>query len=636
MSDYDSEGPDDGGYDHEKEEQLKKLRKWSKQHDSHWGEWQDEARTGFDMVAGEQWEKEAKDELKEKLRIPVVFNRIDPMVSAVSGAEITNRQEVKYYAREATGPEGQAEANEMMTAAADWARDECDAGDEESDAFWDTLVCGMGWTETRMDYADDQEGMPVIERIDPLEMTIYPCTKKNCTDGRALRRRKKYGCDDYEEKFGEEFEPGGPTESTKGPHSNTPGDAYDDVEGKPQDDGDTVTVDEWQWWELESIYMMPNPMTGAVEPVDEDTYEKLQTEADKRNIPLKYAKVQRKRFYRAYLKGEELIGEVEELPDGEFTYKCVTGKRDRNKGTWYGLVRPMVDPQRWSNKFYSQIIHIINANAKGGVIVEEDAVEDPRDFEENYSRSDSVTWAMNGAVSGGKIMPKPQTPYPMGLDRLMTTATQAVTDVTGVNKEMLGMVERDQAGVLEYQRKQAAYGLLAPFFDALKRYRRLQGRLLLKYIAKYMSDGRLIRVVGKDGGIQYLPLARDPDFAKYDVIVDEAPSGPNQKERTFAMLQPFIPLLKEAGPEIMAEVVKYMPIPTSLSNKLAEHLTNMAQPNPEAEQAKVLQFRQLAADASKSEAAAAKDVATTEQIYTETALMPAQVAAANTEVRVNT
>jgi hypothetical protein len=102
-----------------------------------------------------------------------------------------------------------------------------------------------------------------------------------------------------------------------------------------------------------------------------------------------------------------------------------------------------------------------------------------------------------------------------------------------------------------------------------------------------MSDGRLIRVVGEDGGIQYLPLIRDPNFAKYDVIVDEAPAGPNQKERTFAILSQFMPLLKDAGPGIMAEFVKYSPLPASLITKVVENLTKMeeaaanAGPSPE-------------------------------------------------------
>jgi hypothetical protein len=160
---------------------------------------------------------------------------------------------------------------------------------------------------------------------------------------------------------------------------------------------------------------------------------------------------------------------------------------------------------------------------------------------------------------------------------------EAVPGVSGVNKEMLGVVERDQAGILDHQRKQAAYAVLAGFFDSLRRYRRQQGRHLLKLITKYMSDGRLIRIVGRQGNVQYLPLIRDPDVSKYDVIVDEAPAGPNQKERTFMFLQsPFgAEVMKNAPPQIQLKFLEYTPLPVSLVSdiqKMAEEMPEQKDP----------------------------------------------------------
>ena len=51
---------------------------------------------------------------------------------------------------------------------------------------------------------------------------------------------------------------------------------------------------------------------------------------------------------------------------GSFRFKCITGKRDRNANTFYGVVRAMVDPQLWGNKFFVQIMHILNTPPKAG------------------------------------------------------------------------------------------------------------------------------------------------------------------------------------------------------------------------------------------------------------------------------
>jgi len=166
----------------------------------------------------------------------------------------------------------------------------------------------------------------------------------------------------------------------------------------------------------------------------------------------------------------------------------------------------------------------------------------------------------------------------------MEFAVSSIRDVSGVNLELLGLAEKDQAGVLEYQRKQAGLTVLATLFDSLRRYRKEQGRLLLYFINNYIPDGTLVKIVGPDGE-QYIPFMRQPDTVKYDVIVDEAPSSPNQKERVWQLLQPLMPTMMKMGmpPSIWAEVIKFSPLPESLVNKVVQAISNPP-PNPQAQQ----------------------------------------------------
>src|SRR5262245_29894489 len=120
---------------------LRRLKKWERLAKDHWSKWREEARQAFDFVAGHQWSADDKAALLDQMRQPVTFNRIGPMVDAVQGAEVLNRQEVRYSPRQM----GAVQVNEIITTADEWARDLADTADEESDAFADLIISVRGW-----------------------------------------------------------------------------------------------------------------------------------------------------------------------------------------------------------------------------------------------------------------------------------------------------------------------------------------------------------------------------------------------------------------------------------------------------------------------------------------------------------
>ncbi len=538
------------------------------------GEWREEARDCFGMVAGDQVSQEDADAAKEKGLLYAVINKIDSTVSAICGSEITNRQEVRFYPRQATLEA--AQANDLLSAAADWVRDECDAADEESEAFRDCITCGMGWTETRMEFSSDPDGMPVVERVDPLEMAWDASTRRpNLSDARYVRRKRRFSRAEAAERFGIDPDdyPGSSTLEPGGrPHNADPEMAYQGKGDLPLNK-DELEIVEYQWRTLETVYRVLNPQTQQLEDLSPEEFERVQ------GLGLPHEAVRLWRYYRAFRISDQVIDHGP-LPDDDFTLKCVTGKLDRNKGIWYGVVRAMIDPQRLLNKQVSQLQRIIDVTAKGGLLAEKDAFEDPDRAREDWAASDTIVYTTPGSVSGGKVVPKPVGQYPNAIDRMTAMMNEMVPGTSGVNNEMLGVIDREQAGVVEWQRKQAAYGVLAGFFSSLRRYRRMQGRHLLKLITKYMSDGRLIRVQGRTGDIRYAQLAKQPDTVKYDVIVDEAPAGPNQKERTFLFLTQFGAILEKLGlpPQVWAKMMEYTPLPASLVSEIQQIMQNTPPP----------------------------------------------------------
>lgn len=553
---------------------VQKVHKDYKRALEHSSDWRKEARDDYDFVAGDQWDDEDKALLKEQLRPIITFNRVGPIIEAVAGSEINNRQEVRYLPRTLDD----SGVNEMFSEAARWVRDLCDAEDEESDAFMDTTTCGMGWTETRMDYESDLDGEIKIDRIDPLEMWWDPDSKKrNLADARWLMRIKNLSLEDVKAMWpnkASEIHPLGPWDKTGEPtgvgvNANVP-DQYADPDEKPWDtkpDKKTVRVVEYQWWERQPVWRVS--ANGEVFEFDETRFARLKDQFDQSGT--KYLKQTKRVYRRAFVAGETLLEDKLAPCETDFTYKCITGKRHRNKNTWYGLVRAMRDPQKWANKFYSQILHIINTNAKGGIMAEDGAFEDQRKAEANWAKADSIVTTTKGALQRGAVQPKPSVPYPTGLDRLMEFAVDAHYSVTGVNLEMLGMADRNQAGVLEYQRRQAGLTILAMLFDSLRRYRKDQGRVLLYFIREYISDGRLIRILGEEGP-KYIKLMKDEETERYDIIVDEAATSPNQKERTFQIMTQILPMVMKSGMAIPPEILDYSPLPQSLVTKWKQTL----------------------------------------------------------------
>jgi hypothetical protein len=212
---------------------------------------------------------------------------------------------------------------------------------------------------------------------------------------------------------------------------------------------------------------------------------------------------------RAFMIGGEVFEKQHPYPKGP-TYHCVTGKRDRNTGHWFGLVRALRDPQMWANKWLSQIMHLINTSAKPGYDVEKGAIDNQANFEAKAARPGAVNVFVDGALQQGRVQRREAVGLPPDLSNLMQYANESMQNVSGINAELLGMADRDQAGVLEYQRKQSAVTLLAPLFDSFRRYRKISGRCWLYFMQHYLTDGRLIRITMDDGGQMNVPFQKGP------------------------------------------------------------------------------------------------------------------------------
>jgi len=584
-------------------------------------DWRNNAEECYNFVAGHQWDDTEQSKLTGEDRPVITFNRVNVHISAILGMEANQRQETTFYPR---GNEDTAltEAISEITA---WGRDYAEINTEEAASFEDMITGGMGWSETRMCYETDLDGKIIQETVDPFEMYWDPeATKRNLTDAKDLTRAKRMAPHEIKDQWPDadvSFEMAGDMavdEDQQLVWSN-PVDRYGENEqGDTKNKTKQLVVLQHQWYESVCVYRVMNLESGEMLEISEEKFKERKEQIEAAGI--KYIKQRKRKYFQAFIAGTELLEKSPCSSQEGFTFKCITGKRDKIQREWYGLVRLMIDPARWSNKFFSLIIDIMASNSKGGLIVEENTFVDATKAEDEWSSPDSITVVRSGAISGRKIQEKPVAQYPAGIDRMMQFAISSLREVTGLNLEVLGMADRQQANVLEESRKKSAYTILAPFFDSLTSYRKQSGMLYLEFIKEYLPVRRMEEVLEGESK-QYAQQIKKIDLKAMNLVVSESGQSDNNKALTWAFVTQVLPGLLQMGLPVPPDILEYTPLPAALTEKwkkmIEQQAAQKAKPNPMQEKAMQLEMATKAKELEKL-------VAETQKILSEAKLKTAQ------------
>lgn len=558
---------------------VEKLAEWKQEAMDFFAEWREEARYAYDFVAGRQYTAEEVSYLHENDRPVIVFNRVAPVIKSVLGYQINNRQEVTYSPRE---PMDQGVVD-IANATSRYYDSLCSAHRQTSLALRDALLTGIGWTEMYMDYSQDPQGRLVTaERVDPLKIVYDPHTSRSdFGDCRFIMRVKKYCRDEAERLWpkvadlgagdNDELQSGGMDVVTRIKYS---GDSWPD-----KNFSDNVWVTQAQYWEHEDYYRTAAPSGQGTADLSASDFKKIKKQLDEAGVP--YVKFTKKVYYQTFFCGGIELSPPRIAPCAEgFSFTPITSERDETEGQFYGMIRDMKDPQRWANKFFSDIQEFVSNNKGGGAFAETDAFLDPLKAETQWAQSDQLILLNPGALGQGKIRERQPVSYPAGLQNMLTFAISALPDVSGVNLEMMGAVDRMQPGVTEMQRKQAGLTILAPVFDSLHEYYLRKGWLTLHFIREYLNDGRLVRLIGERDE-QFVPLIFDKSAEVFDINVDSAPTSPDMKAQTFAAMSQLLPQLQASGIPVSDDIIDYLPLPAALTTKWRKQLDEMkSQPPP--------------------------------------------------------
>ena len=230
--------------------------------------------------------------------------------------------------------------------------------------------------------------------------------------------------------------------------------------------------------------------------------------------------------------------------------------------------------------------------------------------------------------------------FPPELDKLMPLALASIQDCVGIPEESLGQSsgnDANRSALFEYARREAGLVVMATMFDSKKLFMKRTGRLKLSYILNYMNDGRLVRLT-EQGQDKYVPMVfDDPNVAKYDIVVDTAQDSPNQREKTWAIIERFLPFVDKLGapPKFYADLLPYIPhFPANLTRSLQQTLLEQqekteggegAQPDP-AKMADIqLKAQKLPAEIAQIQANTEKLMAQAQEIQSQIPLNMATI-----------
>lgn len=532
-----------------------------------------------------------KDSNGRKRRAEVVFNDIKSNVDAVSGFMSQNRRQAKFSAR-VQGKEAQEMYSKYKNSIYTYMREDSNADQLESDQDRDMLICGYGAIETDLSYiignaTTTPYGEIIKNRIDPENVGWDGQAKgKNLLDARWAYYYREYDLKEAVELLDaneEDFAQDNTTDGDLGYEYNPYGGVYDKIKTLDNVDwvskaNERVKVFNHQWFEYETFYRAPNPIFTASTPEDalfmkaklelieanDDVYElenidsdddfaldlsqeeivlseKMMREVKREFGDIGFVPFKRKCFYTAVYSGSHVFSCFKSISQQGFSIKFKTGSYNRTRKMWVGMVNAMMEPQKYYNKALTELMFTISSNSKGGVMVEEDAVQDIKEFERNYARTDAVIRVRSGALSQGKIQEKKSPAIPTGLENIITLSEQSITK-NGVDPSFVGSLEREDASGIQYKRRiRQVISKFAHYFDSITLYQKEDARLCSDLIRVWVQNnaGQTVRVTGDMDEQMEVMLSEDNLAGEYDVTIQEAAQTSEDKQETSMIINQY-------------------------------------------------------------------------------------------------
>ena len=582
-------------------------------------EWSEESERFY--IGGElQWGKEDAARLKAALRAMVTINHVQQNVRVLSGFERQNRLDLK------TVPQGDedSEAAQLMTWLLKFVQESTSCQDHITDGFEDGCIRGMYAWETGVDYTEDPvDGQVYVAGLkpgkdrdiiwdphwsdydlsDPVNGARYvlKTTWAFSHDLVARYPTKKAEIEQAGASLALIFQTmpgmdGGVT--TDGP----PADGYGSVSSHPVENLGTeqmfysaldqrmLVIEVWyRTWEAH--FLVADKKTGTVHEVDSMADARAMVQTDPKNLRAVERQVRKIQMATVLPAGWVVLEEpTTPYENDQSSYPFVVFTAERKGDYIYGAIENLKDPQRAENRRISQLLDILGRYANARPLIPKGSLVNPNVLENPADTSPIIYDPEKGE-------PKWFVP-PIGeLVRMLAQIAEAmkvdIREVGGVNLPLQGASEQGgQSGIALARLQAQGQVLQTPYFDRLRRSRRLIGQRLCRRIQQVFTQEQVVRLtndVGTSTLVRLNPIEfrdrpapdaeewqqfrqqqkaegkpdvlRDVSALKYDVVISEAPSTPSARATALLSLLDIIEKLPMLAPALIDVIVELADIP---------------------------------------------------------------------------
>lgn len=248
-----------------------------------------------------------------------------------------------------------------------------------------------------------------------------------------------------------------------------------------------------------------------------------------------------------------------------------------------GVVRGLRDAQYLYNRRRVIELDILESQITSGFKYKENALVNPKDiFLSGQGRG--LALKEDAQMTDVEQIIPPQ--IPPSMIQLSELLAKEISEVSGVNEELLGSASDEKAGILSMLRQGAGLTTLQRLFDQLDRTQHLLGNLMIDLIQANYTPGKVNKIL--ELGQSPAPQFYNKAFGKYNSVVEEGMNTTTQKQMNFAQLLE----LKQAGVPIADDLL----IDASTLQNKKKLIESIVQSSKAAQEAQMKQMQVEMAD----------------------------------------